>query len=47
MKYECPTIQLLDQAAHAIQSTEKASASTPDSKNVANRVTISAYEADE
>lgn len=47
MRYERPQIHLLDQAAHAIQATQKASATTPDSKNNPDKVTISAYEADE
>jgi hypothetical protein len=47
MRYERPQIHLMDQAVRAIQSTAKAMATTPDSKNNPDRVTISAYEADE
>lgn len=47
MKYEKPYVICLDNAVVAIQSTSKAVSMTPDSKNDAHLVTISAYEADE
>jgi len=47
MKYEKPRINCLDEAVLAIQATQKATFTMPDSKNQQNLVTVSAYEADE
>jgi hypothetical protein len=47
MKYEKPQVVCLADCVVAIQATEKAAFTMPDSQLQPNLVTISAYEADE